>query len=207
MKEKSELVLRLASLLTGLFLIALGLVLCIRARLGITPISCPPYVLSLGLPFTIGQITIVMHLLLVWGQYLLLRSEFRRVDVLQVVLALVFGCFIDGCMWLTAWICPAAYVVRVAVLLLGNVLLALGVHFEMRARFLMLPTDGFVQALTRRTRFSFSRLKIAFDVSLVLISIVCSLPLLGCIEGVREGTLLSAFLVGYLVGVIRRIAG
>lgn len=43
MKEKSESVLRLASLLTGLLLIALGLTLCIRARQGITPISCPPF--------------------------------------------------------------------------------------------------------------------------------------------------------------------
>lgn len=200
-----DIVCRFARLTLGLAVMAMGIVLCIRADLGITPISCPPYVLSLGLSPTVGQFTILMHLVLIAGQRLLLRREFHPVQWLQILLALVFGCFIDGCMWLTASLVPANYLMRILILLAGNALLAIGMHFEMRSRLILVPTDGFVQAVCRRTGRPFSRLKIAFDVSLLLISIVCSLLLLNRIEGIREGTLISAFLVGYLVGLIRKM--
>lgn len=200
-----NIVCRLAALTLGLAVMAMGIVLCIRADLGITPISCTPYVLSLGLSPTVGQFTILMHLVLIAGQWLLLRREFRPVQWLQILLALVFGCFIDGCMWLTASLVPANYLMCILILLAGNALLAIGMHFEMRSRLILVPTDGFVQAVCHRTGRPFSRLKIAFDVSLLLISIVCSLLLLNRIEGIREGTLISAFLVGYLVGLIRKM--
>lgn len=199
--------LRAATLSFGLLLMALGIVFCIRAGLGITPISCPPYVLSLGLPPTVGQFTILMHLLLVLGQWWLLRGEFRPVQWLQILLALVFGCFIDGCMWATSALLPATYTGRVLLLLAGNVLMAVGMRFEMHACLLLVPTDGFVQAACRRTGLPFSRLKVAFDVTLLLLSLLCSLLLLGRIEGIREGTFVSAFLVGLLLGLLRRLPG
>lgn len=194
------------TLTVGLLLMALGIVCCIRARLGITPISCPPYVLSLGLSPTVGQFTIAMHLLLILGQMLLLRKDFQRLQALQILLALVFGCFIDGWMACTGWMEPAGYPMCVLLLLAGNVLMAVGMCFEMKARFLLVPTDGFVQAVSRRSGCPFSRVKVAFDVSLLLVSVVCSWLLLGCIRGIREGTFLSAFLVGFLVGLFRRWA-
>ena len=50
MTVRQSLFLRLVSLAFGLAVMAMGIVICIRADLGITPISCPPYVLSLSLP-------------------------------------------------------------------------------------------------------------------------------------------------------------
>lgn len=194
---------RLAILTAGLFIMAMGIVFCIRADLGITPISCPPYVLSLGLSPTVGQFTILMHLLLILGQALLLGRDFHGLQWLQIALALVFGCFIDDCMQLTTSMVPANYLQSILFLLAGNVLMAVGMNFEIKAHIILVPTDGFVQAVCRKTGRSFSQLKIVFDISLLAISIACSLILLGRIEGVREGTLISAFLVGFLLGLIR----
>lgn len=198
---------RIATLLLGLSVMALGITLCIRAELGITPISCPPYVLSLGLPFTVGQFTVAMHLSLVIGQKIMLRHKFKEIQWLQIVLALVFGCLIDGCMQLTASIVPAGYPMSLLILLAGNILLALGMLFEIRSQLILVPTDGFVKAVCSRTGHSFAHVKIVFDVSLLLISVVCSLVLLGRIEGIREGTLISAFMVGCFLSAIRWIAG
>lgn len=200
-----KLFLRYAVLFWALLIMALGIALCIRANLGITPISCPPYVLSLGLPLTVGQFTIIMHILLIIGQIILLRHEFRPIQLLQIVPAMGFGLFIDFWMHLTEWITPHDYAISIITLLSGNLLLALGVHFEMKAHVVMLPTDGFVQAVSTRTGKPFAGMKTAFDLSLLLISIACSLLLFGRIEGVREGTFISAFLVGILVGLLRKI--
>lgn len=198
-----RLALRYAILAIALSTMAMGIAFCVRADLGITPISCPPYILSLGLKPTIGQFTIIMHLLLIAGQVLLLRKDFRRIQLLQIVPAAIFGLFIDLCMRITHGIAPSNYAESIGLLLAGNVLLAAGVNVEMLSRTIMLPTDGFVLAVTGRTGFRFARVKMAFDLSLLLISVVCSLRLLGRIEGIREGTLVSALLVGFLVGVFR----
>lgn len=205
MKERKDIFVRFVTLTLGLFLMAAGIVLCIRAGLGITPISCPPYVLSLALPFTIGQFTILMHLLLILGQWILLRRGFRGVQLLQIIPALIVGLFIDCCMWLTDSLVSDSYLTDILVLLAGNALMALGMYFEIKSRLILVPTDGFVQALSRCSGSPFPKMKIAFDVSLLLVSVVCSQLLLGRIEGIREGTLVSAFGVGYLLGIVRRI--
>lgn len=203
--RKKWLLTHLATLTTGLFIMAMGIALCIRADLGITPISCPPYVLSLGLAPTVGQFTMFMHLLFILGQRLLLPDEFRAVQWLQILLSIVFGMFIDLCMSLTSGIVPSDYPASILLLLAGNMLLPVGMCLEMKSGLILVPTDGFVQSVCRRTGYSFSVVKIAFDVSLLLISVVCSLALLGRIAGIREGTIISSILVGYLFGFMRRL--
>jgi len=51
-------------------------------------------------------------------------------------------------------------------------------------------------------------MKVAFDVSLVVVSVVLGLAFLGGVEGVREGTVAAALLVGtiarWLCGVCYR---
>ena len=81
--SKKEIVERYGMLVTGLFFMALGIACCIRADLGITPISCPPYVLSLGLSPTVGQFTIAMHVVFVLLQVLILRKDFQKLQYMQ----------------------------------------------------------------------------------------------------------------------------
>lgn len=192
-------------LFCGLAFMALGIALCIRAGLGITPISCPPYVLSLGLILSVGQFTIAMHILLILGQKMLLGRRFGRERWLQLVLALVFGFLIDAGLWLTEWLAPAHYVAKASVLFAGNAMLAAGMCFEIKSHLILVPTDGFVQAVGERTGKPFAALKICFDISLLLVSLLCSLWLLGRVEGIREGTFISAVLVGVMVGWFRNL--
>ena len=62
-RSKAEWIRRYVSFVFILFVIAFGTSLSIRANLGSSPISAPPYVLSLvpGMPMTMGQIVICMH--------------------------------------------------------------------------------------------------------------------------------------------------
>lgn len=45
-----EHILRCSVLVTALFIMSLGIALSAKANLGVSPISCTPYVLSLALP-------------------------------------------------------------------------------------------------------------------------------------------------------------
>ena len=64
------------------------------------------------------------------------------------------------------------------------------------ANVLMLPGEGIVYAVSRCFHIEFGKVKAANDVSLVSLAAVISLAYLGGIEGIREGTLISALITG-----------
>ena len=104
-----EIVKRYLFFILGLFIMAVGVVLSTRSNLGTSPISCVPYVLSLGFSMTIGQFTFLMNLLFIIFQILLLRKQFKFIQLLQVVVAFLFAYFTDFTMGLLSWISVTSY--------------------------------------------------------------------------------------------------
>ncbi len=193
--------------LAGLFLSSFGVSLITKADLGTSPISAIPYVLSLRFPFTLGEFTIAFSLLLVLLQLALLRRRFRPEDLLQIPISVAFGCFIDLTMELLWFVDPQHYGLKAIFLLLGCCVLAAGVWLEVAANVAMLPGESFVRAVVAVFRTDFGMTKVCFDVSLTVIAVVLAFALSGWLQGVREGTLVAALLVGFLARVIgRRLA-
>ncbi len=95
-------------LLISLYLMTLGVVLCVKSSLGSSVISSLPFVFSLaGLisrvpEWTIGGYTIAMNFILVFCQILILRRNFDFMQLFQLVIGFVFGWLIDINMALTA---------------------------------------------------------------------------------------------------------
>ena len=81
-------------------------------------------------------------------------------------------------------------------LLAGCAALGLGVALEVVPDVLILPGEGLVRAISRRKSWDFGLVKTCFDLSLVLAAILLSVFSLGHVEGIREGTVAAAFLVG-----------
>ena len=73
------------------------------------------------------------------------------------------------------------------------------------SEFLCIPGDAFVKVASREFGLPLSRLKITLDGSLTLVALVTSALSLGRIEGVREGTILSVFLVGTFIGLFSKV--
>lgn len=184
----------------GMFVMAIGIAMTARATLGTTPISTPPYVVSLGGGITLGVATIVMHVVFVAAQIALLRRDFEWIQLLQVLVGVGFGVFIDAAMWLTRWFEPGPYWLQWVGVLVGSAILALGITVQFLPKVLMNAGEGTVAALARVTGLRIGTMKIIFDVSLVAIGAVISLAMFGRIEGIREGTLVAMFLVGLIVG-------
>lgn len=184
----------------GMFVMAIGIAMTARATLGTTPISTPPYVVSLGGGITLGVATIVMHVVFVAAQIALLRRDFEWIQLLQVLVGVGFGVFIDAAMWLTRWFEPGQYWLQWVGVLVGSAILALGITVQFLPKVLMNAGEGTVAALARVTGLRIGTMKIIFDVSLVAIGAVISLAMFGRIEGIREGTLVAMFLVGLIVG-------
>ena len=175
---------------------ASGIALVVKSLLGTSPISSLPYVISLASPFTLGQMTFSINILLVLGQYLLLRKAFDNMQFLQIPVTLIFSWFIDFFMDVWAWVVPNSYIMQMLPLLIGTTLIAFGVAVQGIANVLMLPGEGIVYAVSRYFHIEFGKVKTGNDVILVLLAAVISLIYLGSIEGIREGTLISALITG-----------
>ena len=154
--------------LIGLFINSLGVSLITKADLGTSPISSIPYVLSLNFPMTLGQFTIL------------------------------FGYFIDLTMVLLTFVHPQAYGFKIVYLLIGCVILGFGVYMEVLANVAMLPGESFVRAVSTTWNTNFGNTKVAFDVSLTVIAAILSFLFAKRLDGVREGTIIAALLVGFI---------
>ena len=62
-----------------------------------------------------------------------------------------------------------------------------------------LPGEGVAMALNRGFAIEFGKAKIGVDSSLVIVAVISSLMFLGNVQGIREGTVAAALLVGYFV--------
>lgn len=187
----------------SLFINAFGIAFITKALLGTSPITSVTYVLSLFTPFTMGIWTILLNLLfVVLEPFLMTRRELRedlRMYLLQIPIAFCFGLFIDFSMFMLFWLEPSAYVMKVTVLLVGCVILALGIALEVKANAAMMAGEYFVKTITRRFHGEFGYVKLGFDITLFTIACILSLVFLSDIQGVREGTVVSALLVGPIV--------
>lgn len=184
--------------LVGLFINALGVSLVTKASLGTSPISSIPYVLSLNFPLTLGNFTIIFSILLILLQLLILRKDFKIENILQIPVSIAFGYFIDLTMYLFFWVDPQNYVVKLNALLAGCIVLGFGVYLEVVADVVMLPGESFVRAIVQTWKTNFGTTKIIFDSSMTVIAGVLSVIFFGKLNGVREGTIIAALLVGFI---------
>lgn len=191
--------------LVGLFVNSLGVSLITKANLGTSPISSIPYVLSLNFPLTLGNFTIIFSILLIMLQLFILRKNFKLEHLLQIPISILFGYFIDLTMLLFSFVNPTAYIAKLIYLLIGCVILGFGVYMEVLADVAMLPGESFVRAIVQTWHREFGSTKVCFDVSMAVIAAALSFILAHRLDGVREGTVIAALLVGFLARQFGRL--
>lgn len=205
--SKRELSARYLFFIAGLFVNAFGISMIIKANLGSSPISSLPYTLSLKYPVTLGEFTLLLNALLIAGQMLLLKRDFRKEQFLQIPVAILFSFFIDCSMATLSGFEPTGYAMQIGSLITGCAILGLGVSMEVIADVVMLSGEAFVKAITQRTGREFGITKIGFDTTLALLACAASLLLAGTIQGVREGTIIAALIVGLFARFFNRRLG
>ncbi len=193
---RSELIKRYLFLIIGLISSSLGIALITKAGLGTSPISSLPYVLSIIFPFTLGEFTFIVNMLMIVGQIIILKKKFHKLQFLQVPMTIIFSFSIDIFMSLFSLLNPTFYFVKIFSLLIGCIFIGLGISLQVHSNVLILPGEGMVRAISFKLEKEFGTVKTLFDISLVVISILLSLAFLGKIAGLREGTLIAALIVG-----------
>ena len=199
---KSVLVKKLIIYALGLFTLALGIALSVKSNLGVSPVTSVPLVLAKISGLSLGIMTTLIYIFNMAIQAVILRRDYKPVNLLQIAVTFLFGFFTDATLWLTAFL-PATdnYIVRFIYLALGIAFVALGVFFYLSTSLIVLPTDGTVQAIVLKGRFKLHQVKIGYDCASTALALILSLLVLRGIEGIGIGTIAAALGVGKLLGV------
>lgn len=207
MTNKTELIKRYIFLLAGLFVNGLGVSFITKAGLGTSPITSIPYTLSLGFTPTVGMFTLVFNIFLVILQVILLRRNFQLQNLLQLPIIALFSFFIDLTMSLLGFMQPETYAMKIVSLIVGCLILGFGVFMEMVANVAMLPGEATVRAVSDVFSTDFGKTKIAFDSSMTVIAAILSFIMFKHLDGVREGTIVAAILVGFIARLFKKYIG
>ncbi len=189
----------------SIFIMSFGVAISTRAGLGTSPISSLPYVLSLGIPLTYGTFTFIMNAFLILFQFLLLKKDLSIMLILQIPVLIIFSFFSDWTLSMVQFIVPSNYLEQWVLTILSTIILAFGISVEMNAKFATMPGEGMVFAMSRRFKTEFGRMKVVFDVTLVLSAVIASVLMFGGLVGVREGTIFAALTVGHIVRFLMKL--
>lgn len=131
-------------------------------------------------------------------------DSFEPFQLFQFAASFLFGLYTDLAMILTAWVPVGTYALSWLWLITGCTVMGAGIVLEIQASLLLLPGEGIVAAISKVGHWQFHTIKIINDVVMTLTGVIIAWVTIGGIEGVREGTVVSAFLVGFMVRLLKR---
>ena len=198
---------RIFNYVFGLFLITLGVGLSIKSNLGSTPVSSIPYTLNVIWGIEIGVATVIFHTMLVITELILLRRAFKPKHFLQVPVGILFGFFTTISVNLVNLLPDTSNIILIAIMVLvSTFLVALGLFFYVPTNIVPLSVEGITQAIAIVSNQPFTKVKVFFDVSVVVLSFVLCFVFTGVIGGsVGIGTIFSAIFVGITLKYINKV--
>ena len=190
----------------GLFIMTIGIALSVKSNLGVSPVSSIPYTITCVWGLEMGKATILFHAALVLIQILILRRAFQIKNLLQIVVGIIFGYFTTFSNWCASFFpTPENLVIRVAMVVVSTILVAFGIFFYMPPQIMPLAGEGVMQAISDVTGIDFPKVKIAFDCTMVAVSLATCLIVLHQLGSVGAGTVIAAVLVGTFLGFVNKL--
>lgn len=195
---------RLGIYCAGLLVLAFGIALAVNSNLGVSPVSSLPFVVSQILRISLGTCTTLVYALYVLVQMVLNGKKFQPALLLQLVFSTVFGYFVDGAKSILGDFMLPTYFGQLTMLAASIVLISFSLVLYIDVQIAPMPAEGLVTCIADKFHIPFPKVKTMFDCASVLVGTVLCFVFLGKLTGIREGTLITALLVGRLVGFFRK---
>ena len=201
-EEDSRTVLRgELALLIVVLINSLGVVLMLQSGSGISAISSVPYAFSLVLPkLSLGTWTYIFQGLLVVS-LMILQKRFVPQYLFSFVVGFAFSEMLDvHKLWISGL--PMGLGWQLLYFVVSYLLLCFGIALANRCQLPIIPTDLFPRDLSKIIGAKYSRVKISFDVICLAVTGLMTGLFLGHLDGLGIGTVLAAFTMGKVVGLI-----
>lgn len=199
--SKTETAKRYILCIAGLFFAALGVAFSKHGELGVSPISSVSNVLYCRFDdISLGMWLVIWNCVMIVGQVIILRRDFKLIELLQLPLSFLFGWFTDLGMMFVSLIPVDTYFARLLMIIIGTIVLSFGISLSVIANVIMNSGEAFVRAVSDKMHKEFGYVKIGFDIFCVLLAVTLSLIFFDLtVVGVREGTVIAAVFTGIIV--------
>lgn len=179
---------RLGALIFGLLLYAFGIVITIKANVGLAPWDVFHWGLSMQTGISIGTASVYTGLVICLAIFFL-KEKMGLGTILNMLL---IGVFIDIIIWFNFIPKMSSYYTGVPFLILGIYIIAFGSYYYMRSGFGAGPRDSLMVAINRHSSFSIGTARVIIEGLVIFLGY-----LLGGLVGL--GTVLAGLGVGFAV--------
>lgn len=190
--------------LFGMLVLAMGLILNIKAGLGSSAIMSVAYTISEGAGVNLGDMTFVIYCLFIAAQMIINGKDRSWPDLLQLPLSLVFTRFMN----LFKAVIPYEHgylPTDLLVLLAGIVLTGIGAAMTVDMQLIPNSGDGIVNSIARRCGRELGFTKNIFDCGCVAVSLLVGAFFGDPLLGIGLGTVISMLGVGRVVAAFNHL--
>ena len=131
-------------------------------------------------------------------------GKFQPALLLQLVFSTVFGYLVDAVKLMLGDFIPTTYFGQLAMLAASIIVLSFSLVLYIDVKIAPMPPEGLVTCIADKLGKPFPKIKTLFDCASVLVGLFLCCLFLGKIVGIREGTIVTALLVGKLTGFFRK---
>ncbi len=195
----------------GLLFLAFGVAISANSNLGISPVNSLPYVISDIVKVEPGTCVTVVFCFYILLQAIILRKDFKIVNLFQIVFATIFGYFVNFSKAVVGdFMLPGGMVGRLIMQLISIVIVAFGVFIYMEVELVPMPMEGLTAAIAQKVGKPFHTVKTVVDCTVVLLGIILTficlhiVPFVDSASRIGIGTVLAAVITGKIVGMIKK---
>jgi len=201
MNHKNVTMKRLTLYIGGLFFLTLGVSLSIQAGLGVSPVSSLAYALVLTSGLSIGITTVLANILFILVQIILSKRMDIKDLMLQLIISVVFGFFMDATLFLVQLLpTPESIVLRCVYLIISLFVVSAGLIGYFTAKLPLMPYDALTYVISEQFKIKFSKAKITGDLINVFVAAIMGLVFIQSFGAIGIGTIVAAYFIGKILG-------
>ena len=204
LKVKQNYIKRILMLISGILIATFGMTLLVKSSLGQSTVSAISYNIGVVTNMKTGTILALINYICFFAQIILLRRNFKIIQVLQLVVTTIFGGLLNIFLYNISFISNIDlnnYILKLIVLLCGIICMAYGISLMMIADLVFMPFEGLCNLIASKLKIPFGTLRRYVDILFVIISIGIIIIYKIPNTSIREGTILYTILFGTLTNI------
>lgn len=199
------------SYILGLVIMAFAAAFTEKADFGMSMVVAPAYILHLKvsefLPwFSFGVSEYIFQGVLILITIIVMR-KFKLSYLFSFVTAVLYGTCLDGAISLISALPENTLVIRIVWYILGTVFCSFAVSLFFHTYISPEAYELIVKEIAQKFNFNINKVKTAYDCISVVLGIIMSFAFFGfgVFKGVGVGTILCAFINGFLIGKFSKL--
>jgi len=177
--------------IVAVIITAIGASITVKANVGVGAYEALNMSISQLSGIKIGTLAIILNIICVVIQWFLMKKDFSLRQLFQIPVTLILGQVMNLMLYTVfSSVTIDHYWVKIAMVILGGIIAAIGVGSMMALNYINMPLEGACMAFSSRFGFNFGKVRQIVDILLIasalLIAFSTDTPIT-----VREGTIIS----------------